>query len=67
MTLERKGFLFTIKVKGVSAYGSTPEKGKNATTYIMQFLRTIIDCECMNYQSKEAVFTVPVFMHFEDK
>ncbi|QQY79226.1 succinyl-diaminopimelate desuccinylase [Keratinibaculum paraultunense] len=46
MTLERKGFTFIIKAKGVSAHGSTPEKGKNAITYIMQFLGTIIDCEC---------------------
>lgn len=35
-----------IKAKGVSAHGSTPEKGENAISYMMLFLGEIIDCDC---------------------
>ncbi len=46
MTLEKDENTLTVKAKGVSAHGSTPEKGKNAISYIMEFLGSIIDCEC---------------------
>ncbi|WP_077367185.1 dipeptidase PepV [Anaerosalibacter sp. Marseille-P3206] len=36
----------TIKAKGVSAHGSTPEKGENAISYMMLFLGEIINCDC---------------------
>ncbi|MCF6461633.1 dipeptidase PepV [Clostridium sp. Cult3] len=35
-----------IIAKGVSAHGSTPEKGENAISYLMSFLGEILDGEC---------------------
>ncbi|WP_416198844.1 MAG: dipeptidase PepV [Sporanaerobacter sp.] len=46
MAIEKDGDSIKIKAKGVSAHGSTPWKGKNAISYIMQFLGEIVDCKC---------------------
>lgn len=46
MAIEKDGNDIKIKAKGVSAHGSTPAKGKNAITYIMQFLGELVDCKC---------------------
>ena len=35
-----------IITEGISAHGSTPEKGENAITYLMDFLGFIMDGEC---------------------
>lgn len=32
--------------KGVSAHGSTPEKGENAISYLLLFLGEILSCDC---------------------
>lgn len=61
MTLEKDENTLTVKAKGVSAHGSTPEKGKNAISYIMEFLGSIIDCECdicefINMYNKKIAF-----------
>lgn len=46
ISMDKKDGLVTIKAKGVSAHGSTPEKGKNAITYLILFLGKLIDCNC---------------------
>ena len=35
-----------IVAKGISAHGSTPEKGENAITYLMQVLGNILEGQC---------------------
>lgn len=35
--------IMTISAKGISSHGSTPEKGKNAISYLMKFLGEIFD------------------------
>lgn len=35
-----------ISAKGISAHGSTPEKGKNAISYLMQVLGNILEGQC---------------------
>lgn len=44
LTLE--GDLVKIIAKGISAHGSTPEKGSNAISHLMNFLGYIFDGEC---------------------
>lgn len=44
LTLE--GDLVKIIAKGISAHGSTPEKGSNAISHLMNFLGCIFDGEC---------------------
>ena len=47
ISLERLGAdEIKITAKGVSAHGSTPEKGKNAISYLMAFLGKILSGEC---------------------
>lgn len=41
--LEKDKNLIKVYAKGISAHGSTPEKGKNAITYLMAFLEKIFD------------------------
>lgn len=43
LALTREGEKVKIVAKGVSAHGSTPEKGENAITYLMAFLDKILD------------------------
>lgn len=61
LSIECEGELVKIKAKGVSAHGSTPEKGENAITYLMLFLGDIIDCHCdmcdfINMYNKKIAF-----------
>ncbi|WP_416198165.1 MAG: dipeptidase PepV [Sporanaerobacter sp.] len=61
LSMERKGELVKIKARGVSAHGSTPEKGENAITYLMSFLGNIINCHCdicdfINIYNKKIAF-----------
>lgn len=35
-----------ITAKGISAHGSTPEKGENAISYLMKFLGNILEGQC---------------------
>lgn len=46
--IELEEYKDKIKViaKGVSAHGSTPEKGENAISYLMHFLGNIMDGQC---------------------
>lgn len=53
--IEEKNYPITIKkvedevqviAKGISAHGSTPEKGENAITYLMDYLGYIFNGEC---------------------
>ncbi|MCR2045262.1 dipeptidase PepV [Anaerosalibacter massiliensis] len=46
ISIEKKDGTIVVKSKGVSAHGSTPEKGENAITYLMLFLEEIVDCNC---------------------
>jgi succinyl-diaminopimelate desuccinylase len=46
ITMEKINGQIKIKSRGVSAHGSTPEKGKNAITFLMLFLGEVIDCNC---------------------
>lgn len=46
LSLERHGHQVKISSKGISAHGSTPEKGKNAISYLMAFLGEILNDEC---------------------
>lgn len=41
--LEVDGNLVKITTKGISAHGSTPEKGKNAISYLMEMLEEILE------------------------
>lgn len=43
--LERIDDRIKIVARGISAHGSTPEKGKNAITYLMAFLGKILDLD----------------------
>jgi len=43
LSLVRENGKIKITARGVSAHGSTPEKGENAITYLMAFLGKIID------------------------
>ena len=43
LTLEKHGEDIKIIAKGISAHGSTPEKGKNAISYLFAFLGEILD------------------------
>lgn len=45
LSLERVDSKIKIVSEGISAHGSTPEKGKNAITYLMAFLGRILDLE----------------------
>lgn len=46
LSLEVEGDKVKIIAKGVSAHGSTPEKGENAISYLMAFLGKLIAGEC---------------------
>jgi len=43
LSLIRENGKVKIAAKGVSAHGSTPEKGENAITYLMAFLGKVLD------------------------
>jgi succinyl-diaminopimelate desuccinylase len=44
--LEKDGNMITIKSTGISAHGSTPEKGESAISYLMDSLSYILSGEC---------------------
>ena len=44
--LELEGNTVTVIAKGVSAHGSTPEKGESAISHLMDFLGYIFDEDC---------------------
>ncbi|HSH35443.1 dipeptidase PepV, partial [Schnuerera sp.] len=44
--LEKDKDKVKIIAKGISAHGSTPEKGENAISYLMAFLGKLLSCEC---------------------
>jgi len=43
LSLEKDGENIKIIAKGISAHGSTPEKGENAISYLLAFLEGILD------------------------
>ena len=46
LSLEKDGKNIKIISKGVSAHGSTPEKGENAISYLMAFLGELLTGSC---------------------
>lgn len=44
--LEQIGNKIKVTANGISAHGSTPEKGENAISYLMSFLGKVIDKKC---------------------
>lgn len=46
LTLTKLGDDIIIDSKGISAHGSTPEKGENAITHLMNFLGTVYSGGC---------------------
>lgn len=44
--IKEEGNSVRIIAKGISAHGSTPEKGKNAISYLLLFLGEIVNCDC---------------------
>lgn len=46
LSLEKDEDKVKIIAKGISAHGSTPEKGENAISYLMAFLGKLLSCEC---------------------
>ncbi len=46
LTIDIDGKNVKITAKGVSAHGSTPEKGDNAISYLMDFLGELMDEKC---------------------
>lgn len=46
LSLEKEGEDIKLIAKGVSAHGSTPEKGKNAISYLMAFLGELLEGQC---------------------
>lgn len=50
LTMEMEGDIIKIMANGVSAHGSTPEKGENAISYLMKFLEEILDKESEIYK-----------------
>ena len=46
LSIEKSENEVKIIAKGISAHGSTPEKGENAISYIMSFLGEIFEGEC---------------------
>ena len=46
ITINKIGNEVTVVAKGISAHGSTPEKGENAITYLMDYLGYIFNGEC---------------------
>ncbi len=46
VTMEKDENQLKIIAKGISAHGSTPEKGKNAISYLMAFLGELMNGEC---------------------
>ena len=47
VSVSRDGEEYVVEITGISAHGSTPEKGKNAATLMMQFLSTLPLSEAM--------------------
>lgn len=46
ISIEKEGNYAKVIAKGISAHGSTPEKGINAISYLMGFLGYVFDGEC---------------------
>ncbi len=46
ISMSADGNMVKLWVKGISAHGSTPEKGENAISYIMDFLGKLFDGGC---------------------
>jgi succinyl-diaminopimelate desuccinylase len=46
VSISKDGNSIKVIAKGISAHGSTPEKGENAITYLMDFLGFIFNGEC---------------------
>ncbi|TJX13018.1 dipeptidase PepV [Tissierella creatinini] len=46
LTISKDGNLLKLSVKGISAHGSTPEKGENAISHLMGFLGHLFDGGC---------------------
>lgn len=46
VTMDIDGNSVKLTAKGISAHGSTPEKGENAISYLMDFLGEIMGGEC---------------------
>ena len=46
LSMEEEGSEVKIKAKGISAHGSTPEKGENAISYLMAFLGELLTDSC---------------------
>ncbi|NMA86674.1 MAG: dipeptidase PepV [Tissierellia bacterium] len=49
LSLEKEGKNIKIIARGISAHGSTPEKGENAISYLMSFLGEILDKNSETY------------------
>ena len=46
ISMSTDGNMIKLSVKGISAHGSTPGKGENAISYLMDFLGQLFDGEC---------------------
>ncbi len=46
VTIDIKNNIVKVIAKGISAHGSTPEKGENAISYLMNVLSYFMDGEC---------------------
>ncbi len=46
ITIDIDNTTVTVTARGVSAHGSTPEKGDNAISYLMDFLAVLMDNKC---------------------
>lgn len=46
ISIEMDKNIVKVTAKGVSAHGSTPEKGDNAISYLMDFLGALMDNDC---------------------
>ncbi len=46
LSIKKDGTNIKIIAKGISAHGSTPEKGENAISYLMAFLGELLDASC---------------------
>ncbi|MBU5257382.1 dipeptidase PepV [Tissierella praeacuta] len=46
ITMDIKDNIVKVIAKGISAHGSTPEKGENAISYLMNALSYLMDGEC---------------------
>ena len=65
--IDYDGDIATIRAKGVSSHGSTPEKGKNAISYLMKFLQEILS-EDSSFGQFVNIYNERIgFSHFGEK